>query len=279
MSSGPYRLVLCDLDGTLLTPEREIRPANVALFAELIAAGIRVGLATGRAPRSALPYAERASLTGPLILFNGAMMWDMVEARPVFQRGLAMDDALAVIDVALRDQVHINVYMGDEIWIPRITETSQRSEVKDGVLHRVVGDLRSEITASHQAPVKLMLIDERGDVMRLAEPIRAVLAHDCTLVHSEPTYLEVLAPGVSKGSALDEIARRYEIAPEAIVAFGDQPNDLELLARCGLGVAMGNSHPDVEKTADVVIGDHAGDAIADFLRTRFEITRDGLAPR
>jgi len=278
-SGGPFELVLCDLDGTLLTPEREIRPANRALFAELVAAGVRVGLATGRAPKSALPHAERAGVTGPLILFNGAMIWDLAETRPVFQRGLTRADGLAVIEVALQSQVHVNVYMGDEIWIARVTETSRRSEIKDGVPHRVEPDLLAEIAAGTEAPVKLMLIDEDGDVMRLAEPIRAVLTQDCTLVHSEPTYLEVLAPGVSKGSALGEVTRRYGIAPEAIIAFGDQPNDLELLARCGLGVAMGNSHPEVKDIADEVIGDHTGDAIAEFLRGRFEVTGDGLVLR
>ena len=271
-----YRLLLFDLDGTLLTPERSIRPANVALFAELMASGIRVGLATGRAPRSALPHARQAGVNGPLVLFNGSMVWDVARAQAMYQKSLPLEDALAVMEIALEHRVHVNTYMDDEIWIAGVTDTSRRSELKDGVPHRVMDDLVERVRAGGRAPVKLMLIDEDQPVMGLEAEIREVLQSECTLVNSEPSYLEIMAPGVNKGSALVEIHREYGIAPGEVIGFGDQHNDRELMVTCGLGVAMGNAHPAIKGLADIIIGDNASDAIAEFLRDGFEVVGDRL---
>ena len=277
--TASYRLLLFDLDGTLLTPERTIRPANRTLLAELMSFGVRIGIATGRGPRSAAPYVETSGASGPLILFNGAMVWDVAEARPVYQRGLAMTDALATISVALAHGVHINVYMDEEIWIPRTTETSRRSEIKDGVPHTVMTDLVTRVAAHGQPPIKLMLIDEQADVTRLIAPIRARLASQCTLVDSEPSYLEVMAEGVSKGSALEAITHIYGIAPAEVMAFGDERNDIDLVQRSGLGVAMANANPALRAVADIAIGHHSSDAIAEFLRSTYIVQGDRLVAR
>ncbi|MEM9487574.1 MAG: HAD hydrolase family protein, partial [Myxococcota bacterium] len=212
--------------------------------------------------------------TGPLVLFNGAMVWDMADRRPLHKRPLAMADALATIEIALAEAVHVNTYVDDEIWIARTTATSRRSEVKDGVRHRLVGDLVGQLRAGAKPPIKLMLIDEDRGVTRLIDSIRAALSDEYTLVNSEPAYLELMAPGVDKGSALTAVHEHCGIAPADIIAFGDQLNDVELIQRSGLGVAMGNAHTIVQQAADVVIGPNTEDSIARFLRDRFEL-RDG----
>ena len=91
--------------------------------------------------------------------------------------------------------------------------------------------------------------------------------------------MELLPAGVCKGAALDAVAAHYGITAERVVAFGDGKNDIELLERAGLGVAMGNAHPELAAVADVVIGHHDTDAISDFLRGRFEARGGRLVPR
>lgn len=260
------QLVLFDLDGTLLDPVRDIRPANLAAIAELRARGLRVGVATGRTPRSAAPYIAQIAPTGPNVHFNGAMVWDVDEGRPSYVEHLPTADALAAIEVVRAHGVHVNAYVGDEVWIAEESPTSRNSSGKDGLPHTVVGDLGAHITARDAQVVKLMIIDEDQPVMRLVEPIAAVLEHPCTLVNSEAEYLEMLPPAVTKGTALEHISRLYDIPVAAILAFGDRPNDLDMLRRAGFGVAMGSGHPDVQAVADRVIGGCDSDAIADFLR-------------
>lgn len=261
-------LILFDLDGTLLDPARAIREANRAAIQAALDLGIRVGLATGRSPASARPYAESIGATGPLIVFNGAVIWDVDKRRPVHQTHLPRTDARHAIAIARTHGAHVNVYVGDEIWIDQRSPTSRHSERKDGVSHRVVGDVLARLDAESADVIKLMIIDERHSVTRLAAPIRAASVHACALVNSEPSYLEMLPPGVDKGAALAHIERIYGITAARVLAFGDQQNDLELLATAGVGVAMGNAIPALKAVADAVIGDNDTDAIAAFLRTR-----------
>lgn len=274
-----YRLILFDLDGTLLDPVRVIRPSSRAILAELMAAGVRVGFATGRMPRSVAQFTAMVKVTGPLIVFNGAMVWDLDLGRPVYSRTLALADAIAAARIALAEGVHVNCYMPDEILIDHESETSRHSAIKDGIQQHVVGDLPGYLQARGEGPVKLLLIDEVGDITRLAAPIREALGSGCMLVQSEPAYLEVLPPGVSKGDALVHIEEVYGIAPAEIIAFGDERNDLELVERCGLGVAMANAHEALKAVADVVIGHHDSDAIYEFLAAQFEVSGGVLRRR
>lgn len=267
ITAGPaIQLVLFDLDGTLLDPVRDIRPATLAVIEALKARGIRVGVATGRTPRSATQYVERVAPTGPNIHFNGAMVWDMDRGAASYTASLPRADAIRAVEVAAAHEVHVNAYVGVDVWIAAESQTSRNSAEKDSLPHTVVGDLGAHIRAEEAVVVKLMMIDEVRPVMRLVEPLRAVLEQDCTLVNSEPEYLEMLPPGVSKGSALGEIERLYGIPVAAMMAFGDRHNDLAMLRQAGVGVAMGNGHPDVQAAADHVIGTNDTDAISEFLR-------------
>jgi Cof subfamily protein (haloacid dehalogenase superfamily) len=265
------KLLLFDLDGTLLNSERRVRESTVALLAELMDQGVLVGLATGRTLWSALPFAERVGANGPLILFNGGMVWDPVKSKPIFERLLPREDALAALAIAAELEIYVNLYLGDKVAISHRSTTSRESEAKDGVPQTVVGDLVDYCTAD---PFKIMLIDEAGDFDAFEERFRAVAETPCTLVRSEPNYLEILPPGVCKGTALGAIESESGISAGEVIAFGDGLNDLELLEASGCGVAMGNALEAVKQGADLVIGDCDSTAIEDFLRGRFQ----GLGP-
>lgn len=274
-----FELVLFDLDGTLLDPDRRVRPANAALIAELVAAGVRVGVATGRMPRSVRPFVDALGLNGPLLLLNGGMIWDVARAAPAHEERLPLADALAVLRIAAELGIHVNLYVDEELLIAERSATSVESERKDGVAQTAVGDLAVWLQARGVAPYKLLLIQEQGAFEELERRALAVLQTPCTLVHSEPTYLEILPPGVCKGAALSAIERHYGIAPERVMAFGDNLNDLELVERAGLGVAMGNAHPALVAAADLTIGPHDSDAIAELLRGRFVWEAGRIRPR
>lgn len=259
-------LLLFDLDGTLLDSSRRIRASTLALLAELMDEGVRVGLATGRSLRSALPFAEQLQPNAPLILFNGGLVWDPLTSTAVFERGLPREDAHLALRIAADLGIHANLYQGAEIAIAQESQTSRESEEKDGVPHIVVGELVAHCTTD---PHKILLIDESGLFTGFKERFRAVAKTPCTLVRSEPTYLEVLPAGVCKGSALPAVEAHVGIPASQVIAFGDGLNDAELLAACGCGVAMGNALEAVQELADVVIGDCDSDAIERFLRGRF----------
>jgi Cof subfamily protein (haloacid dehalogenase superfamily) len=262
------RLLLFDLDGTLLGPSRRVSEANARALDRAMDQGIRVGFATGRSLRSARPWIEELRPTGPLILFNGGLVWDVVDDQPLLERHLPRVDARAALAVVAELGVHANLYLGEDITIAQGSAVALASEVKDGVPHTIVGDLVAHLDGQPDDPFKILCIEERGGIEALTDRLRGVLSAGSVLVNSEPTYVEVLPPGVSKGAALSAVTAHTGIAPDEMIAFGDGLNDVELLAAAGQGVAMGNAHPRLQETADIVIGPHDTDAIAAFLATR-----------
>jgi Cof subfamily protein (haloacid dehalogenase superfamily) len=261
-----WDLLLFDLDGTLLNSQRHIPDSTRAVLKEWMDRGKQVGLATGRSLRSALPYAQSIDANGPLILFNGGLVWDPVASSPIAQKLVPREDAVSALGIAAELGIHANLYLGDTIAIAHASATSRESEGKDGVAHTVVGDLGSFCTGE---PYKVLLIDEAGQFEDFKARFRAAAKTPCTLVHSEPTYLEVLPAGVCKGSALPAVEEHTGIPASRIMAFGDGLNDIELLTASGCGVAMGNALDPVKERADVVIGDCDTDAIERFLRDHF----------
>lgn len=271
-----YRLVLFDLDGTLLTTERAIHPSNVTILRELMNKGVRVGFSTGRPPLSVLPYAELLQANAPFIHMNGGLVREWHTGTVIWERTLSTSTALATLAAARAMILHANVYVGHEIWIEARSATSVESEVKDGVPHTLHTDLVARLAREQSTPHKIMLIARPDIIPALTAVVAAAVGDGATLVSSEPTYLEVLPRGCSKGEAATHLAAHLGITMKDIAAFGDNKNDLELLTSVGLGVAMGNSHPDVlalvPSRIAARVGHHDTDTIAQFLARTYGLT-------
>lgn len=260
-----HRFLLFDLDGTLLDSQRRIRPRNLATLTALMADGVGVGFATGRPPRATRPYVERLRPTGPLVCFNGAVTWDVRSRAVLDAHRLRPEVALAALALARERGVHANLYLDDDIYIEAVTDVSLASAHKDGVEQVPVGPLDEWLAARADAPVKVLFIAEPAKLPPLAAAIRDRCGEEVVLVNSEPDYLELLPDGVNKGVGLDALCRHRGIAPADVIAFGDNLNDLEMIERAGVGVAMGNAHERLRAAADVVIGSNDSDAIAEYL--------------
>lgn len=243
--SGPYRLLVADIDGTIVTSRREITPGVLEAVRGAQALGVRVLLATGRIWMSAERYVRGLGADPPAILYNGGLVVDFAtgeEWRRVF---LDYDHARAVLEI-LRGfpEVQPHVYAGDRVYTGRVNEITERYRRKDRLHVEEVGDL-VEFLPRHA--MKILIIGERPHLERVAVEVRA---HPMPIntVFSEETYFEILPVGSSKGEALRLVAERLRIPPAQTIAVGDNLNDLEMIQTAGLGVAMGNA-PEVLKAA------------------------------
>jgi len=264
-----FRAVYCDLDGTLLDPERRITPRTLAALSALRPLGVRTGIASGRTFRSAQPYLSLSGVDAPAILFQGARVQSL-DGSVHRETRLAAAAARGLITLARREGVFVNCYHGDRVSIEERNTVSAASAEKDGVVQELVADLAALVDES--APVKLMMIASPQRLDEFERGARAQLTKhgiDADLVRSEPEYLEALAPGVSKGAALPVAAELLGVPLAEMVAFGDQLNDIELLQAAGLGVAMGNAHPELQRLAERVCASNAEDGIAATLEELF----------
>jgi len=256
-----YDLIYFDVDETLVDRERRLLPGTVSALAEARRLGARLGLATGRMLASARPYAEAIEAGAPLILYNGCRVQEPLTDEVLFRRELPLSLARLALEILPGFDIHCNLYVGDSLYIESITPRAMASMKKDGVEAEPVGDLISFLRGN---PVKLLLIGDGEELERFGDEYTRRLPEPDRpeLVRSEPTYLEILPAGASKGDALERISAMTGVPLARIAAFGDSYNDIEMLERAGLGVAMGNSPDEVKARADVVTDTNERDGIS-----------------
>lgn len=259
---GPDALpavVALDLDGTLLTSDKQVTPRARAAIRQLATRRVRVVLCTGRPPRSALPYARELGLEHPFVCFNGAALFHPVRGEVHVRRYL--DATLARSAVGRLRAAYPHVMVGLE---------TDRGWFLDPALYR---QRSSEVRLGPEEPTGVGPVERflgpgtiklfaRADGVGAAELARPVEALPLNRTWSNPQLLELLDPRANKRSALDELCRELGITPSQVAAFGDQRNDVEMIAWAGLGVAVANAEPLALQAADVVAAGNDADGVA-----------------
>ncbi|WP_263168053.1 HAD family hydrolase [Streptomyces sp. SCSIO ZS0520] len=248
---APPRLIATDLDGTLLREDKTVSPRTVSALAAAEAAGIDVFFVTGRPLRWMEPVKDYVHGHGLAICNNGAAVVDMAsgpgENRFVKLRPLARAAALEVVELlrALAPGTSFAVERTGHGLQHEPTYPRLYVEAED--LVAPAEKLLAEGGAGGTEPILKVLarhpsMDPDAFLTRGREAVgdRAVLTRS-----SAGALLEISGPGVSKASTLEECCAERGISPSEVVAFGDMPNDIEMLSWSGAGYAMGNAHPTV----------------------------------
>ncbi len=263
------RLVVCDMDGTLLDVDSRVSPRNAAALRRAAEAGALVVIATGRPVVWLGPVIE-AGFTGTAVCMNGAVTYDIAADDIVASAPLLPSAMLAFVE-SLEQRVEV------ALAVERLGTSARDFWAEDSYAHPwVVGGHRSADRAALLAnPVGKLLVRGAGDSRSLAVAARASAAQAGVQDQLSITYstddglIEVAAAGVNKGYALARLAAQWGIDAADTVAFGDMPNDLEMLSWAGHGVAMGNAHPDVTAVASEIAPHHGDDGVAAVLERWF----------
>jgi hypothetical protein len=258
------RLVVLDLDGTLLGPGLAISPRIVAAVQATTKRGIPVVIATGRMYRSALPFAQALGLTGPLICYQGAYIRQPPGAggspgevlhhspmRPAVARDAITWSRERGFDPHLNIDDHLVMEAGDE--------AAPDYERLAGVGAEFVPDL---LAAAAAGPTKVLAVGPADLPERNLGEARLAFSGRAQVTVSHPEYLEWTRVGVHKGRAVRWLARRDGIPLRQVMAVGDQFNDLEMISAVGCGVAMGGAPPEVRAVARYVTAPFEEDGAA-----------------
>ena len=267
-----YQLIALDIDGTLLNSKGQLTPRVVRSVHRATEHGWRVCLVTGRRPRQSQPVAQALGITTPLVAFNGATITDPLTLKPLRSRYLEA----RVADSILRDweEAGISAFTyrdtrhGPDVYyshLPVWPQALAYIEVEGANMCRV----ESVATPRPWEPLRLMVMDDESiakKAQRLADPHARA---DCTRTylsqHYDRSWFFEVYPLTSKADGLQFLCSHFGIAPEQVVAVGDNVNDLDMLSVAGLGVAMGNGTQQCKEAADLVIGHHDEDGLAHFL--------------
>ena len=260
----PIRLVAFDLDNTLVGPELSLSARVKAAVAQALARGVAVTIATGRGPAVTARYAAELKLTAPLICFQGGLVYDYLEGRTLHETRLDPAVIPTIVHLAVKHGWNLQFETPGMIYLPRV---SQHPEALMALLRfadwKRVDNLSTDMP---ETPHKFILAAHQPEQRdALAEALRAGLAEaglSLAVVPSHPILVEGLPPGLSKATGLAWLAESLGIEREAVLAVGDNDNDVPMLEWAGVGVAMGDSSPAARAAADWIAPDVAGDGAA-----------------
>lgn len=241
---GLPRLIATDLDGTLLRHDKTVSDRTVAALADAEAAGIEVFFVTGRPAGWMGVVAEYAAGHSMAICSNGAAVYDLRRDRLLAAYPLDSRDALAAVS-ALRAAVPGTVFAVEfTSYFGYEAEYQPYAPEPDSV----VCPVEELLIVGHQGPPVLKLLARHTslDPDVFLATARAVAGEYGEITRSSPSaLLEISGKGVSKATTLARHCGERGILAQEVVAFGDMPNDLEMLAWAGTSYAVANAHPDV----------------------------------
>ena len=264
------RLLLSDVDGTLVQSDKTLSERSIAAVAGLHQAGILFAVTSGRPPRGMSMLVEPLDLEAPIAAFNGGLIvapdLSIVENRAVAQ-------SLVAETIVLLESFELSawVYRGAE-WLvldPDGAHVARESQTV-GFEPTVVDGFDGIETGV----AKIVGVSDDHDAVAAAEKkAHLELGDHVSASRSQPYYLDVTHPKANKGAVAQFLARRYQIEPEDIATIGDMPNDVLMFAHSGLSIAMGNADREVQRAARRVTTSNDDDGFANAVE-RF-ILREG----
>lgn len=263
MPSLRYKLVAVDLDGTLVPDDMQVRPAVRQAIQRALQQGVHVTLATGRAMPDTARYALELGVDGPVICYQGGLIQDPRTGQVLYRATMPRLLALEAIELAAHDDLDINVYVNDEIWVSRLRHDEAFYRHWLGLPVRQVGDFAAALT---EDPIKFIVIAEEAEADRIYPAWSAHFNGRLHIVRSHRLLVEGNPLGVSKGHALARLAAHLGVCREETIAIGDNDNDRSMIEWAGLGVAMGNAPASLKAIADYLAPPVIQDGVAEVLQ-------------
>ena len=254
------RLIATDLDGTIVRSDGTISARTRAALGAAEEGGLVVVFVTGRPPRWMGQVSEATGHTGLAICANGAIVYDLHTEEIVQAHAMEADLARRLADLLRSEMPDVAFAIEQTHRFGHEPRYAPKYETPPDV---VVAELDELI----EGPViKLLARHESmptGEMARAAAKAIGDLAELNMATFSDTDgLLELSAAGVTKAFGLERFAAEHGIGPETVVAFGDMPNDLPMLAWAGHAVAVANAHPDVLAIADEVTASNDDDGVA-----------------
>lgn len=254
-----YKMLVSDLDETLLNDDGTVHEANLAAIKQAVAAGFKFVPNTGRSFKSVQELLKTLGLYDQagqyVISYNGAAIVENKDNQVLLTHGMDLALAEKIFKAGLvNETVDVHVYTVDTLFIYNISPTDKQYMAERGVPYELMGTDDLSFLANEQ-PVMKVIFEHPDEAVR--EQIRdaviaAVGADQVEATFSSSRYVEFNKKGVDKGSASLLLGEKLGIARDEIIAAGDNNNDLKMLTDVGLGVSVANGIPAIKEAADVV---------------------------
>jgi Cof subfamily protein (haloacid dehalogenase superfamily) len=262
LPSTKITAVVSDVDGTLVTDDKQLTPRAQQAVAKLHARGIIFTIVSSRPPRGVRMLLDPLEIKIPLGCFNGGVI-----ARPdlsvITAHVLPSHVARCAVDMLSARGAQSWIFAGPD-WLVRDSEAPYVRLEERTVRFQptVVEDFGPALGAA----AKIVGVSADFELLaRCERDVRTALAGQASVVRSQPYYLDITHPLANKGLALSALATLLAVPPAEIAVVGDGDNDVAMFERSGVSIAMGNASPQVQGAADFVTDTNCDEGFANAI--------------
>lgn len=261
------KIVALDLDGTLTNEQKIITPDTKQTLMALQRQGVRLCLASGRPPYGMRPLAEElqmADYDGLLLCYNGGHVEECRTGKVLVEKQLEEALLPELYDFQQRSGMTLMTYYGDSIYTEHpddryVLQSSKNNRMAVRKVGNFVEDIPRPIN-------KCLLVGSPELVPHWESEIAKAMEGRMYVCHSTPYFIELLPLGIDKGPSLQSMLSQLGMTTENMMAFGDSYNDISMIRKAHIGVAMGNAEEKIKEIADYVTDSNERDGVAKAIR-------------
>ena len=258
-STAPVKLLVADVDGTLLDPQKQLTERVRQSVLRVKEAGVRFTIISARPPRAVNFLVDALQITEPMACFNGALI-----CTPTYeilsQILMEKDDASHVSTAILDHGLDLWMFCGSEWFVSRLNGPHVEGHVK--ALNHFPRYLGQDYTMCTHVNKLVGVSDDFAAVKRCEADVIAACGSRISATRSADYYLDVTHRDANKGHAVTQLAEMMGVPLENVATIGDMPTDMLMFARSGLSIAMGNAGSDVKAAADFITASNTEHGVA-----------------
>lgn len=260
-----YKMLVLDMDDTLLTDDHTISEENASMIMKAQEMGVYVVLASGRPTSAMTAYAKNLKMDfykSFMLSYNGAVITDLHKNTILFEQMLTQEQIHELYDYSVKSKTHIITYINDEIVSETDSEYIDVEKHITGLAHNKVLSFKDAVQSN---AVKCILLEEPSYLKTVEDDLKLAMPH-LSVSMSKPFFLEVAQQGIDKAYSLKKLAEKLNIHQSEIIAVGNAGNDLTMIEYAGLGVWVDNVTPELRDKANVIVASNNNHGVAEVIR-------------
>lgn len=256
------KLIAVDLDKTLLNSDKKITKENLKAIRRAMELGIKVTISTGRMFCSALPFAQELGLNLPIVVYNGALVKEVITNEIIYTCSLDKKLAIEVMKFAFNNSIYAQTYIDDKLLIRKRESVSDYYAKLANVEYNEIGN---EIFKLKKNPHEVFLLTKTEDVefnKKVIDGLKEKFGNNIHITFSATGFIEIMNPNINKWKAVSLVANHYGIKEDEIMCIGDGNNDYEMIEKSKYGVAMANASQEVKDVANFITESNDNSGVA-----------------
>mgnify|MGYP003300254873 CR=1 FL=1 len=288
-----YKLVAIDLDGTMLNEYGIVTQNTKDIIEKVQQKGIEVIIASGRPIDSIKTIAKEIKSKKYFISGNGAIIYDIAKDEIIYENILKKQKVLDIIRICEENSIYYNIYTEKEIIAKSLEfnvlyyhKENAYKEENEKTHINIIENVYEYISNKDEKIVKITVCDNNQaifnsiirklkgiseiEILDVSHMSRKMIKQGTEDISIEYFYTEISAKNVDKWNAIEFLKEKMNLETEQIVTIGDNINDKKMIEKAGLGIAMGQSHPDIKQIANQVTTKNSEDGVAQALQSILE---------